>query len=111
MNKFMTPLDSSKIYENSDENNDLLFGLKIDKIKNKKHSSNNSKNKFHLSHTSFNSSGIKKINGKEDGKKNISNLTNKLESYCNHKKSFIKDIREKNEEEYILPSTPPRRRP
>ena len=104
MNKFMTPLDSSKIYENSDENNDLLFGLKIDKIKNKKHSSNNSKNKFHLSHTSFNSSGIKKINGKEDGKKNISNLTNKLESYCNHKKSFIKDIREKNEEEYILPS-------
>ena len=32
------------------------------------------------------------------------NLTNKLESYCNHKKSFSKDNRQKNEEEHALPS-------
>ena len=108
MNKYLTSFNSSKNFENSDEKDDLYFALKINKIKSKKNNSNtknnSSNNKFNFSQTFFNSSVMKNINGRNDRKNNIMNLTNKLESYCNHKKSFSKDNREKNEEEHILPS-------
>ena len=108
MNKYLTSFNSSKNFDNSDEKDDLYFALKIIKIKNKKNNSNTknnySNNKFNFSQTFFNSSVMKNINGRNDRKNNIMNLTNILESYCNHKKSFSKDNREKNEEQHLLPS-------
>ena len=108
MNKYLTSFNSSKNFENSDEKDDLYFALKIIKIKNKKNNSNTknnySNNKFNFSQTFFNSSVMKNIKGRNDTKNNIMNLTNILESYCNHKKSFSKDNREKNEEQHLLPS-------
>ena len=108
MNKYLTSFNSSKNFDNSDEKDDLYLALKIIKIKNKKNNSNTknnySNNKFNFSQTFFNSSVMKNINGRNDRKNNIMNLTNILESYCNHKKSFSKDNREKNEEQHLLPS-------
>ena len=108
MNTYLTPFQSSKIFEKKEKKTDEFFFLKINKIRNKNNKSNqnnNSKNNIYFSQTFFNSSTMKNIKEKNIKKDNtISNLTNKLESICNHKYSFSKDNNDKNNEGYALPS-------
>ena len=114
MKKNITPLNSSKFLESLDEKKNLCFELKMNKIKNGRNKSNISKNYYSInnvknnysnnnySQTSYN---MKTFNDKNRTKNNISYLTNKLESCCNHITSFSKDNNNgKNNDGYILPS-------
>ena len=117
MKKNISPLNSSKFLESSDENKNLYFELKINKIKNKRnknnfpnnyYSINNIKNNYSDNNYSQTSYNMKTFNDKNATKDSMSYLTNKLESYCNHKNSFSKDNnikeKDKNNDGYILPS-------
>ena len=111
MNNFITPYNSSKYINNSNENNDndIYLCSKINKIKNKNCSSNKNRNKnntFNFSKTFYNKS-MKKIENNNKIIKikdnNIINLSiNKIESFLNHKESFSKDNKDKIC--YTLPS-------
>ena len=103
MNNFNTPYNSSKYIHNLDENNDnnIYFYSKINKIKNKNCSSNKNRiknnNTFNFSKTFYNNSMKRNDNNNINKIKdnNIINLSNKLES-------FSKDNKDKNY--YALPS-------
>lgn len=105
INKHMTPINSRRLFGNIEEDISMLFGEKINKIKNKKKVSNNdnsnSSNKFFVSKTIYSNSMGNSHKDKKNKNSNISILTNKLESYCNHKESFTKESRDKNRN--ILP--------
>jgi len=98
MNKFISPYSSSKYIENLDDKDDIYFCLKINKNKNKKISNNNTLN---FSKTIYSKSLMKNDNNKNIIKnKNISNLSNKLDTFFNKKSSFSKD----NKDKHTLPS-------
>ena len=114
MSKFMSPINTSKIFKNFKKNN-LYSGLKVSKLSNKKikekiktiniSNSNSNINKSNriYPHTLYNNSIVKFHKNKKIYKDNNTfNLTNKFDSFSNNKNSFLSGSKDK--EGKYLPS-------
>ena len=114
MSKFMSPINTSKIFKNFKKNN-LYSGLKVSKLSNKKikekiktiniSNSNSNINKSNriYPHTLYNNSIVNRHKNKKIYKDNNTfNLTNKFDSFSNNKNSFLSGSKDK--EGKYLPS-------